>query len=419
MKKNIKRILENRVKHALENMSAIWINGPKWCGKTYLGEEISKSAYYVQEIDKQNETYFSLGKLKIDNPIFDGPLPRLIDEWQLIPKIWDYTRYLIDQNKNKPNMFILTGSSKPKSSEINHSGAGRIGFITLSTLTFAEIINAKEWISLKDLFEDPKLNMKELTTKEYDLNWTIKTLLKGGWPIVHSENRDHKIVIDNYVNSILNTDLKEVAGVNADRNLFSQLLKSVSRLNTSVLKQSTILNDIKNKINEKTLYKYMNILESTYVIDYLEPWSVNSRSKTAIRTSPKMYLCDPSIGLNVLGFKNESDLLKDLNTLGIYFENQVIKDLKVYAEYLDGKLYYYQNKNGFEIDAILSISRYEWAAIEIKLGTTNLDKAARDLIKFANLYEIKPKFLMIIYGGDISYVREDGVLVVPHTLLKP
>lgn len=343
-------------------------------------------------------------------------------------EIWNKIRYKIDKD-NSLGMYILTGSSTPLRTNLNlHSGAGRISRMNLSTLTFFEILQNSEqkWISLKDLFDKKKINLNNRTKSNYDINWIVNQLLIGGWPYIIANNvKDYHEVIKNYILSIQNIDTKKLFSLNKNQNLLNNILISISRLNGTELKQTTLLSDLNNSINIRTLQKYFNFFNEFNLLFELKAWSANTRSRYKIRTSPKVYLCDPSIGLNLLNIKTSDRLFKDLNTLGIYFENQVIKDLKVFAQYLDAELYFYRDEKGYEIDAILELDDGRWCAIEIKLGNLKIQDAIDNLLKInsriTNLdkYNENPSFLMVITSGEDAFISKEGVYVVPFTCLKP
>lgn len=420
----IDRLLLNKLEKLLKISGGVLIEGPKWCGKTFLGMEKARSSFFLDTYDNLE----ILSEIKKESIILDGEYPRLIDEWQYLPEIWNKIRYKIDKD-NSLGMYILTGSSTPLRTNLNlHSGAGRISRMNLSTLTFFEILQNSEqkWISLKDLFDKKKINLNNRTKSNYDINWIVNQLLIGGWPYIIANNvKDYHEVIKNYILSIQNIDTKKLFSLNKNQNLLNNILISISRLNGTELKQTTLLSDLNNSINIRTLQKYFNFFNEFNLLFELKAWSANTRSRYKIRTSPKVYLCDPSIGLNLLNIKTSDRLFKDLNTLGIYFENQVIKDLKVFAQYLDAELYFYRDEKGYEIDAILELDDGRWCAIEIKLGNLKIQDAIDNLLKInsriTNLdkYNENPSFLMVITSGEDAFISKEGVYVVPFTCLKP
>ena len=412
------RIQEQKIKDLLAIFGCVLIEGPKQSGKTFIATKIARSAFYVQENGLKNLEF--LNWPIPTNPIFKGNQPRLIDEWQIIPQIWDKVRFIIDQSIEQRGLFILTGSSAPNYKKIFHNGAGRIAIYPMHTLTFAELTDQKEKISLKKLFANEVFMP---LVSNYEIDWVVRQLLKGGWPFFNNDNFSPNF-IKNYLETI--TRIDEIGATKINQKTFFQIIKSLARLNGSQLNKMTILKDLDQTLSIQTVTKYLNYLSEHYLSFELELWSGiqnNKRSRIFSKTKPKVYLCDPSLGLHLLNIKNIEALFGDLNTLGIYFENQVIKDLIVYAQALDGKIYFYKDSNDFEIDAIMELDDGSWAAFEIKLGDAKLDEAAKKLVRFqtkiAKLTTLKPpKFLMIINAAPFSYQRPDGVYVVSHTSLS-
>ena len=422
MKKEFARLLENKITNALKTIGCILIEGPKQSGKTFLAKKLSNSQFYVQEGGIKNQWLLDVKK---NNPILDGLKPRLIDEWQILPQIWDKVRFLIDQSDNPVGLYILTGSTKVDFNQVFHSGAGRILPIPIHTLTFAEILYEEDKISLKDLFFNQENVVPNIFT-EFGFEQTVQQLINGGWPYPLANNISSENTIKSYLSALANVDQVALQEFNLNPILLEQILISLARLNSSQIKQTTILNDLKQQLNVRTLIKYLDHIKNQYLIFDLNPWPMalnNLRSKTLIRSTSKTYWTDPSIGLSLLKVKNVQHLYADLNTLGIYFENQVIKDLVVYANALNGNLYFYRDSNGFEIDAIMELDDGKWAAFEIKLSEINFDQAAQNLLRFEKrILEQKIKqtpasFLMIISAQNYGYQREDGVYVCAHSCL--
>ena len=422
MKKEFARLLENKITNALKTIGCILIEGPKQSGKTFLAKKLSNSQFYVQEDGIKNQWLLDVKK---NNPILDGLKPRLIDEWRILPQIWDKVRFLIDQSDNPVGLYILTGSTKVDFNQVFHSGAGRILPIPIHTLTFAEILYEEDKISLKDLFFNQE-NVDPNIFTEFGFEQTVQQLINGGWPYPLANNISSENTIKSYLSALANVDQVALQEFNLNPILLEQILISLARLNSSQIKQTTILNDLKQQLNVRTLIKYLDHIKNQYLIFDLNPWPMalnNLHSKTLIRSTSKTYWTDPSIGLSLLKVKNVQHLYADLNTLGIYFENQVIKDLVVYANALNGNLYFYRDSNGFEIDAIMELDDGKWAAFEIKLSEINFDQAAQNLLRFEKrileqkIKQIPASFLMIISAQNYGYQREDGVYVIAHSCL--
>ena len=415
--KKFARIIEDQLHSYLNKIGCVVIEGPKQAGKTFIANQVAKSAFFVQ-LNKE-KTLLAID-YENENPVFDGPKPRLIDEWQLVPKIWDKVRVLVDL-LNQNGLFILTGLTRINFKHINHSGAGRMLVIRMHTLTFAEIFNEQNKLSLKKLFQKEKIDH---TSTKLNLTSICQLLINGGWPRSCSTNTGYQEMISSLIEATLRNPIEQLDSWKINSTILNNIMISFSRLNGTQLKWSAIIKDLNLKINEKTLYKYFDYLVQQYLILDLPVWNItnNQRSKTTIQTTPKKYWCDPSLGLYFLQILNPSQLLDDPKTLGFYFENQVIKDLMVYAQALNGKLYFYRDANGLEIDAIIEINDGNWAAFEIKLGLHQCDQAAQNLLKFSqkvqqNNFKKPPQFLMIITASDFSYQRSDGIYVVPHVCL--
>ncbi len=421
----IKRLIYKEIEKALKNIGILFITGPKFCGKTFAAQKYAISQIYINP--RVVEDIERLG----DNVFLKGDNPRLIDEWQIYPQIFDSVRHEVDTRKeNKTGLFLLTGSSKPiNAKDIDHSGFGRAAWIKMQTLTFCEILDLNEdnTISLYDLFLDkPFKNINN----QYSIEAIDEMLLKGGWPsIISHQDLDYVFLIKNYVTALTNITTKEQLeyGYVFKKNPSDllQLLKSIARLSASQINKSTIIQDFRGDINIATLDKYIKLLYDTDVIFDIFPWkNSNIRSSYDLRTKPKTYFCDTSLVCNLLSITTVDQFFNDGNTTGIIFETQVMKDLTVYAQCIDAKIYFYRDSNGNEIDAILELSNGAWAAIEIKLSLTTALAASDKLMKVIQTLNIKekkhqPKFCMIITNCDQTYQDKNGVYIVPHTLLRP
>ena len=430
--KVFKRIIEDELKSLLKQIGCVVIEGPKMSGKTFLGINHSQSQFYTQELGTQSSVWLHQ---KGDNPIFDGPKPRLIDEWQLVPQIWDKVRFLVDQAKGTPGLFILTGSSNASYELVNHSGAGRMAWLQMQTLTFSEILTDQAKIRLRDLFEQKQVNF---VTNQTSFDWMVEQLIKGGWPAVHAQAIDANTLVKNYILSLSKINDTNYNNFNLDPKITLPILRSIARLNSSQIKLSTILADIDHKISRETLQKYLLYFKHLFLTFELNPWISGKKSeldntssqfefisKAKIRTTPRTYWCDPSIGVYLLGIKTKEKFIQDFNTLGIYFENQVIKDLLVYAQALDAQLYFYRDENNLEVDAIMELADGTWGAIEIKLGSDQaIKEATKNLLRFSDYIQKRtnkkaPAFLLIITAGHLmhAYQQDNGVYVIPHACL--
>ena len=411
-----KRIIENKIKELLEIFGAVLIYGPKSSGKTFIGESLSKSQYYMQNIGNKNNELITLGA---ESNILDGEKPRLIDEWQIIPEIWDKIRFRIDMTHGSNNLYILTGSSTLyDKNKVIHSGAGRIARVKINTLTYCEYYDVDK-ISLKELISNKNVDLSKYK-EEQKIKEILEYILFGGWPKI-IDNPSIQFA-NQYVDSIINMNVN--SSLRYKREDAYLILKSLSRLNGSQLKKQTILSDMDNSINKETLDKYLEVFESIYLTFNLSPWSSNIRSKYKMRTTPKKYLCDTSIGLSCLQINTIDQLLNDLNTLGIYFENLVIKDLSCFCEANSAEIFFYRNENDNEIDCIIQMPNGEWAAIEIKLANnlSDIKEHVEKLNKTISQVEPKsgskkPSLKMIITAHGYPY-KIDDTYVIPFQLIN-
>lgn len=425
MDKYLKRCIDTRLKDKLDSSGAVWIKGPKWCGKSTTAEQVANSFVYMQS-RKERDQNIALAK-NAPELFLSGKTPKLIDEWQVIPFIWDDIRFEIDQ-RDAFGQFILTGSASPLNSqeeqEMQHSGVGRISTIVMRPMSLFESLDSNGAISLNSLFKGEKVAPAVCNKKLIDY---AQYACRGGWP--KSVGMSEKVSIEiarNYYDGLVENDIKSVDGVSRDIDKLKAFMRSYARNISTECSIQTIINDIKgydNKIvSDETVRNYIKALEKLYVIEDIKAWSPNLRSKTTIRTSPTRHFIDPSIACRALGAYKE-DLINDLKTFGLIFEDMAVRDLKIYADKLYGDVYHYRDKNGLEIDAIIHLDNGKWAAFEIKLHDSDrIEEGAINLLKFASLIDEqkmkKPEFLMVITATEYAYQREDGVWIVPLACLK-
>ena len=425
MDKYLKRCIDTRLKDKLDSSGAVWIKGPKWCGKSTTAEQVANSFVYMQS-RKERDQNIALAK-NAPELFLSGKTPKLIDEWQVIPFIWDDIRFEIDQ-RDAFGQFILTGSASPLNSqeeqEMQHSGVGRISTIVMRPMSLFESLDSNGAISLNSLFKGEKVAPAVCNKKLIDY---AQYACRGGWP--KSVGMSEKVSIEiarNYYDGLVENDIKSVDGVSRDIDKLKAFMRSYARNISTECSIQTIVNDIKgydNKIvSDETVRNYIKALEKLYVIEDIKAWSPNLRSKTTIRTSPTRHFIDPSIACRALGAYKE-DLINDLKTFGLIFEDMAVRDLKIYADKLYGDVYHYRDKNGLEIDAIIHLDNGKWAAFEIKLHDSDrIEEGAINLLKFASLIDEqkmkKPEFLMVITATEYAYQREDGVWIVPLACLE-
>lgn len=419
MKNYIPRILDNVLKR-LEIYGAVLITGPKWCGKSTTAKQYAKSFIELQN-PQTRENNLQIAKSRPDY-LLEGEKPRLIDEWQDAPTLWDAIRYDVD-NTGLKNQYILTGSVTPRENVPKHTGTGRIVRVLMRTMSLYESGDSTGEISLEKLFTKD-INIKGIAKQE--LEDIAFLCARGGWPGSIGANRyDALIIARDYLESLIVNDIKEVDEITRNPNRLRTVLRSLARnicttASLTTIKEDTSYND--SEISEKTIADYINALTKLYIIDDVEAWCPKLRSKTDIRTSPKRCFTDPSIAMAAL-HATDKDLLKDFRTFGFIFESLCLRDLKIYAQSLDGDIFFYRDKTELECDAVIHLKNGNWGAIEIKLGSDDaINDAANNLIKLQNKVDTeqmnKPSFLMVVTAGKYAYRRDDGVYVVPITTLK-
>ena len=420
-----KRIADLIIERRLQGKGAVLIEGPKWCGKTTTAKQYAQSL-----LDLGDSTILSNAQISLQvNPksLLVGDVPRLIDEWQTIPSLWDMIRSEVDRRQDV-GQFILTGSSVPIEQEkIVHSGTGRIGSITMRPMSLWESGESNGGVSLNDLFEGKKIDIQNSDLTLEDIAYLI---CRGGWPKATLLNKN--IALDeafDYYEAIYKTDIHRVDNVRRNSERTRLLLRSYARNQGSSVSLNLLANDIKNNDNVSITYEtvsdYIDALKKLFVIEDMPAWNPNLRSKSAIQTSDTRYFIDPSIAVNALSI-GPSDLMNDLQTFGLFFESMAVRDLRVYADALQGNIFHFRNSAGLECDAVLHRRNGTYGLIEIKLGGANLiDQGAKTLLNLVNKIDGEkmpmPSFLMVLTAiGDYSYQRpNDGVWVVPIGCLKP
>lgn len=420
LKRKYDAVLERKVKSS----GAVLIEGPKWCGKTTTALQIARSVLYMQKPDevRQNIEMSELdpGRLLI------GDTPRLIDEWQIAPNLWDAIRYEVDM-RNDFSQFILTGSSVPADfSRINHSGTGRITRMLMHTMSLHESGESNGQVSLAALFRgDEKLSGKN----ELDLQRLAFLICRGGWPRAIGEEDEIALMLpENYYEGVVNSDINRVDGVTKAPEKVKRLMRSYAKNICSQAKSDTIIREIRGErgneeLSKMTVNSYINALKKIFVIEDASAWNPSLRSKTTVRASDTRYFTDPSIGIQALGL-GPQDLLDDLTTMGLFFENMCIRDLRVYADLLGGTVYHYKDRNNLECDAVIHLKNGKYGLIEIKLGGDKLiEEGAETLLKLANKINEDvmkaPAFRMVLTGtGTYAYQRKDGIFIVPIGCLR-
>ncbi len=423
MKKYNNRIVDSILQDKLEAKGAVLIEGPKWCGKTTTASQKAGSILHLDNpIEKdQNLTLAKLNPLRL----LKGAVPRLIDEWQIAPTLWDSIRYEVDQ-RGEMGQFILTGSAVPADTkEINHSGTGRFSWLMMRTMSLYESKESTGEISLKELFDE---NTNVDGENPNDIEKLAFLICRGGWPgaIDLNEKPALQQAFD-YLEGVAKSDINRADGIEKNEERVRRIMRSFARNQGSQTPTTAIANDIlandSSSVNEDTVQTYIKALKKIFVIEDMPAWNPNLRSKSAIRTSDTRYYVDPSIASASLGLGPE-DLLNDLNTFGLLFETMCVRDLRIFAESINGTVYHYRDNTGLECDAVIHLKNGKYSLIEIKLGGDDLiEEGAKTLKKLKDCIDTtkmnKPSFLMVLTGiGKYAYKREDGVLVVPLGVLK-
>ncbi len=417
------RIVDMLLKRKLLGKGAVLIEGAKWCGKTTTAIQVSKSTLKLGD----NAVLRASMQLAEMNPslLLQGGTPRLIDEWQTIPALWDSVRSEVD-NREAMGQFILTGSAVPvRSDEIVHTGTGRIGRLTMRPMSLFESGESTGAVSIGSLFDAPEQVFAE---NAVDIEQLAYIVCRGGWPRA-SLLRD-TIALDqayDYYDAVVHYDIQRVDEVERDPERVKLLMRSYARHQGTSVNYSVICADMRNNdsssLTEVTIASYIKALKKIFVIEDMPAWNPNLRSKTAIRTSDTRYFTDPSIGVAALGI-GPKDFLNDLNTFGFFFESMAIRDLRVFAESIDGTLYHYRDKNGLECDAVIHRRNGTYGLIEIKLGGDSLiEEGAKNLLSLSGQIDTSrmrsPSFMMVLTGvGRYAYRRKDGVYVIPIGCLK-
>ncbi|MDR2201758.1 MAG: DUF4143 domain-containing protein [Clostridiales bacterium] len=418
-KKYLRRIADKALEKALAATGAVLIEGPKWCGKTRTAMQKAKSLLSMQDPDEYSNN-IRMAETK-PSLLLDGDVPRLLDEWQTAPVLWDAVRYMVDK-RGKKGQFILTGSAVPVDNATLHTGTGRISRLRMRTMSLFESRDSNGQVSLKELFDG---NEDVGCKSELSIEELAYVLARGGWPASVGESEDAALTsVAAYVEAVVNYDVSRVDGVEKNPRRVLALLKSYARNVSTMAANSTIAADMSaddGTIAPKTTATYLNALERIHVVEDLPAWNPSMRSKTALRTSAKRHFSDPSIALSVLSASSKT-LLKDFNTFGLLFESLCVRDLRVYSQSLGGEVFHYRDKSGLEADAVVHLKDGRWCAVEVKMGNREIEEAAAHLLKLRAVVNTEkmqePSFLMVLSAGQYAYRRPDGVFVVPIGCLK-
>lgn len=423
MKNYLPRITDKLLLERLNAKGAVLIEGPKWCGKTTTAKQMAKS-YISMDKPDMTKQYQQMAEIS-PNVLLDGDTPRLIDEWQISPNLWNAVRYEVD-NRDEFGQFILTGSAVPSEFDKSmHTGTGRISRLLMRTMSLYESKDSNGQVSLKELFDGNHISSINKTTLEE----VAYFICRGGWPrAIGLERKAALFQAIDYFDAVVSIDISRTDSVKRDKVKAKRLLKSYAR---HVGSQSTLENIRKDVLanqsdtfDQVTLYSYLDTLRKIFVIEDSPAWNPNLRSKTSIRTTDTRYFSDPSIAAASLGI-GPADLLSDLNTMGFLFENLCVRDLRIYADCLDGTVYHYRDKQGLECDAVIHLRNGAYGLVEIKLGGDKLiEEGAETLKELASKIDTNkmpaPSFMAVLCAKTpFAYKRKDGVYVIPITALRP
>ena len=427
--KYLPRIADNELKRRLNFMGAVLIEGPKWCGKTTTGIQQAKSVLKLQDPDMR-DAYIVTANTKPSN-LLQGANPRLIDEWQDAPALWDAVRTMVDE-RNEPGQFILTGSNAVDEKSIMHSGTGRISRMKMLPMSLYESGESNGKISFKQIFDNPQLDIDAITS-DMGINDLIVAACRGGWPasIKLPNSNDRLSIAKEYLDGVVNSDIIRVDGVKRNPSLTRAIIRSYSRNICTLAKRTNLIGDIaatNESCSDKTFSDYTEALTRLFVVQDIAAWSPAVRSASVMRSGQKRNLVDPSIAVAALNLSPQM-LEIDLKTFGFIFECMAIRDLRCYSQALGGEISYYHDRYGLEADAVLHLDDGRYALLEFKLGSAEIELGAKHLLSIKQLVHQynqnesqirmrEPDLLAVITGGKMAYTRPDGVKVIPLACLK-
>lgn len=426
----LKRTADRQLQERLNAFGAVLIEGPKWCGKTTTAEQAAASVIKLQ--DTRLRSQYMATAAADPNLLLYGKTPRLIDEWQDAPILWDAIRTTVDERQTE-GQFILTGSNTIDRKHILHSGNGRISRMEMLPMSLWESLESNGMVSLSDLFDHPNMNIEAIS--EVDIEQLIAITCRGGWPAslrLH-DDKSKLMVAKNYVLTVCKEDICRVDGVQRDEKLARMIMRSYARNISTLAKKTTILADVtasgEISCSMDTYDSYIKALEKLFVIQDIDAWCPAIRSKDAIRQTPKRTFCDPSIAVAALQL-SPTALLTQLKTFGFLFEQLCIRDIKAYTSDIDTHIGYYHDRYGLEADVVLHLNDGRYALIECKLGSQEIENGAAHLLQLKNLIIEhnktekqnpirEPDLMIILTGGMYGYLRQDGVYVIPLATLRP
>lgn len=418
-KQYIERLSDKELKLALQSSGAVLIEGAKWCGKTRTASNVAQSVLYMQDPDNM-VSYLAMADTK-PSLLLKGKTPRLVDEWQMAPVLWDAIRFEVDK-RDEPGQFVLTGSAVPSDNVSAHTGTGRISRILMRPMSLFESFESNGLVSLSALFNG---SQEEGAMSVLSIEKIAFALCRGGWPAsVRKSGAPALRMARDYVEAVINYDVSRVDNIEKNPERVRLLLRSLARNIATQASLQTIKDDIEATditVSDKTIALYLNALRRIFVVEDLPAWSPSLRSRTAIRTSSKRHFADPSIATAVMR-ANPEGVLSDFKTFGFLFESLCTRDVRIYSQAIDGDVFHYRDKSGLEADLVIKLRDGRWAAIEVKLGNKQIEEAAQNLLALKSKINAdimgEPSFIMVLTGGQYAYRRNDGVWVVPVGCLK-
>ncbi|MGI6377885.1 ATP-binding protein [bacterium] len=412
-----KRLIESRIKKTMGFSGGVVIEGAKWVGKSTTASRFANTVVKLQDpiVREKYKTFATISKEKV----LEGKKPILFDEWQDVPEIWDFIRIDIDDYNHK-GAYLLTGSTRKQNVKTYHTGTGRINSVYMRPMSLYESGESNGLVSLNDLFNHQN-NIPSVAISNVSIDDITKLICRGGWPGSLDLEEDLQFELPKHLlKSIIEKDSDEIDGISKDKEKLEKVIRSYARNVSTLASDSTIYKDQSTReiVSVKTFDTYMNALKRLFIVEDVLPWSVNIRSSSRLRKGSKRQFVDPSIAVAALDLSPKK-LLNDFETFGFLFESIATRDIRIYAEELEGKVYYYNDSTGLEVDLIVELRDGSWGGIEVKLGSNELDKACSNLQKLSSISSVKPSFLMILTNTQMAYQRPDGVYVVPLGCLKP
>ena len=428
--KYLHRVADKILQERLETFGAVLIEGPKWTGKTTTAEQHAKSFIKLQDPDMADE-YLATAAAK-PSLLLKGEKPRLIDEWQDAPVIWDAVRTAVDNANGMPGQYILTGSNAVDKTKIRHTGTGRISRMKMYSMSLWESLESSGEVSIRELFDNPDYDIDGASGK-LDVPELIRVACRGGWPATLQMNpKSAMLVAKDYVNSVCENDITKIDGKQRNPKIARQIMRSYARNISTLAKKTNILADVTASgditISMDTYDDYVEALEKLFVIQDIDAWCPAIRSKTALRSAPKRCFTDPSIAVAAMNISAEA-LETQLKTFGFIFEQMCIRDLKAYTADFNSRISYYRDRYGLEADLVLHLEDERYALIECKLGSREIEEGAKHLLEIKRLIQEynktekqvplrEPDLLIVLTGGNMAYTRTDGVKVIPLACLR-